>query len=123
MKQHATAALRILGQIRSLTDVTPSIVHHHEHFDGSGYPDGLAAEEIPIASRILLVTDAFDVMTNDRPYRTAMSVKAAVEELTRNKGSQFDPDVVDAFLRVLIRDGARPPHSDPSVAADELILR
>ncbi len=123
MKQHPTAALRILGQIRSLTDVTPSIVHHHEHFDGSGYPDGLAGDEIPIASRILLVTDAFDAMTNDRPYRKAMPVKAAVEELTRNKGSQFDPGVVDAFLRVLVRDGAHPPRSDSSVAAAELTLR
>ena len=122
MKQHPTAALRILGQIRSLTDVTPSIVHHHEHFDGSGYPDGLAGEKIPIASRILLVTDAFDAMTNDRSYRKAMPVKAAVEELTHNKGGQFDPAVVDAFLRVLVRDGAHPPRPDSSAAAEELTL-
>ena len=123
MKQHPTAALRILGQIRSLTDVTPSIVHHHEHFDGSGYPDGLAGEKIPIASRILLVTDAFDAMTNDRSYRKAMPVKAAVEELTHNKGGQFDPAVVDAFLRVLVRDGAHQPRPDSSAAAEELTLR
>ena len=123
MKQHPTAALRILGQIRSLTDVTPSIVHHHEHFDGSGYPDGLAGQDIPIASRILLVTDAFDAMTNDRSYRKAMSIKAAVEELTHNKGGQFDPKVVDAFLRVLVRDGVHPPRPDSSVAAEEMILR
>ena len=107
MRQHATSSLRILGQIRSLTDVTPSILHHHERYDGSGYPDGLAGEKIPIASRILLVTDAFDAMTHDRPYRKARPVKTAVEELTRNKGSQFDPPIVDAFLRVLTREGAR----------------
>jgi len=123
MKQNSTAALRILGQIRSLTDVTPSIVHHHEHFDGTGYPDGLEGAEIPIASRILLVTDAFDSMTNDRAYRKAMPVQAAVEELTRNKGSQFDPEIVDAFLRVLSNGGAQPPRPDSSVATSELILR
>ncbi len=123
MKQHPTAALRILAQVRSLADVTPSIVHHHEHFDGSGYPDGLAGDEIPVASRILLVTDAFDRMTHDRPYRKAMSVEAAVEELTSNKGSQFDPEVVDAFLSVLSRDAAHTPRHDSSLGADQLILR
>ncbi len=108
MKRHTTAGLKVLGQIRSLTDVTPSVLHHHEHLDGSGYPDGLAGEEIPIAARILIVTDSFDAMTNDRPYRKAMPIEAAVEELTRNKGTQFDPAVVDAFLKVLTRQGNRP---------------
>ena len=108
MKRHPSAALHVLGQIRSLTDATPAILHHHEHFDGSGYPDGLAGEEIPIASRILLVTDAFDAMTTDRPYRKAMPVEAAIEELKRNTGSQFDPAVVDAFLRMLAREGPQP---------------
>ena len=108
MKQHPTAALHVLSHIRSLTDATPAILHHHEHFDGSGYPDGLAGEEIPIASRILLVTDAFDAMTTDRPYRKAMPVEAAIAELRRCCGSQFDPVVVDAFLRVLARHGAQP---------------
>ena len=116
MRKHSTAALNIFGQIRTLTVVTPSVIHHHEHFDGSGYPDGLAGEEIPIASRILLVTDAFDAMTNDRPYRKAMPVKAAIEELERNRGSQFDPVVVEAFLTILARDGAQPLHSAPSAA-------
>jgi HD-GYP domain-containing protein (c-di-GMP phosphodiesterase class II) len=108
MKQHPTAALHVLSHIRSLSDATPAILHHHEHFDGSGYPDGLAGEEIPIASRILLVTDAFDAMTTDRPYRKAMPVEAAIEELKRNSGSQFDPLVVGAFLRVVNREGAAP---------------
>jgi len=108
MKQHPTAALHVLSHIRSLTDATPAILHHHEHFDGSGYPDGLAGEQIPIASRILLVTDAFDAMTTDRPYRKAMPVEAAIEELKRNSGSQFDPLVVGAFLRVVNREGAVP---------------
>ncbi|MCH7999701.1 MAG: diguanylate cyclase [Chloroflexi bacterium] len=116
MKRHPTAALHILGQIHSISEATPAIHHHHEHFDGSGYPDGLAGEDIPLASRILLVTDAFDAMTTDRPYRRAMPVEAAVEELERNSGSQFDPVVVEAFLRILARDGAQPLLSMRSAA-------
>ena len=108
MKQHPTAALHVLGQVRSVADATPAIFHHHEHYDGSGYPDGLAGESIPIASRILLVGDAFDAMTTDRPYRKAMPVEAAVEELKRNAGTQFDPDVVEAFLRILDAHGPQP---------------
>ncbi|MFQ5809189.1 MAG: PAS domain S-box protein, partial [Armatimonadota bacterium] len=69
MKRHPNAAQHILGHIRSIADATPAILHHHEHYDGSGYPDGLAGDDIPVASRILLVTDAFDAMTTDRPYR------------------------------------------------------
>jgi diguanylate cyclase (GGDEF)-like protein len=116
MKQHPAAALHVLDQIRSIADATPVILHHHEHFDGSGYPDGLAGDDIPLASRILLVTDAFDAMTTDRPYRKAMPVEAATEELRRNSGSQFDPVVVEAFLRILARDGAQPLRSALSAA-------
>ena len=108
IKQHPTAALHVLSQIRSIADAIPAIVHHHEHFDGSGYPDGLAGEEIPMTSRILLVTDAFDAMTTDRPYSKAMPIEAAIEELKRNSGSQFDPMVVEAFLRILSHYGAQP---------------
>ena len=108
MKQHPTSALHVLSQIHSISDATPAILHHHEHFDGSGYPDGLAGDDIPIASRILLVTDAFDAMTTDRPYRKAMSVETAIKELRDNSGSQFDPDTVEALLRILSRDGAQP---------------
>jgi diguanylate cyclase (GGDEF)-like protein/PAS domain S-box-containing protein len=108
VRQHPAAGLHILAHIRSIAAATPAVLHHHEHYDGSGYPDGLAGEEIPIASRILLVTDAFDAMTTDRPYRKAMPVKAAVAELERNSGSQFDPTVVEAFLRVLAKHGPQP---------------
>jgi len=108
MRQHPVTALNILGHVRSIADATPAILHHHEQFDGSGYPDGLAGDDIPIASRILLVTDAFDAMTTDRPYRKAMPVNTAIEELKRNTGSQFDPMIVEAFLRVLDSYGAEP---------------
>jgi diguanylate cyclase (GGDEF)-like protein/putative nucleotidyltransferase with HDIG domain len=111
MRQHPTTAVHILSGISSTDDAKPAIHHHHEHFDGSGYPDGLAAEEIPLASRILLVTDAFDAMTTDRPYHKAMSVEEAIEELKRHSGTQFDPAVVEAFLRIVRRDGGHPLQS------------
>ena len=110
MRQHPTTALHILGPIDSTSNAVPAILHHHEHFDGSGYPNGLAGADIPMASRILLVADAFDAMTTDRPYRKAMPIEAAIEELKRHRGSQFDPEVVDAFLKILDRGGAHPLH-------------
>ena len=109
MKQHPAAALHVLREIRTIHEATPAILHHHEHYDGSGYPHGLKGGDIPIASRILLVTDAFDAMTSDRPYRKAMPAEAAIEELKRHSGSQFDPAVVEAFLRVLDEHGRHPP--------------
>ncbi len=115
MKQHPTTALHILGPIDSTSEAVPAILHHHEHFDGSGYPSGLAGNDIPMASRILLVADAFDAMTTDRPYREAMPIEAAIEELKRHSGSQFDPAVVDAFLGILSRDGAHPLRAEASV--------
>lgn len=110
MRRHPSLALDILSHIHSIADAIPAILHHHEHFDGSGYPDSLAGDDIPLASRILLVTDAFDAMTTDRPYRKAMPVEAAIEELKRNSGNQFDPNVVEAFLNTLSRHGVYPLH-------------
>ena len=108
MRQHPTTALHMLSHTDSLADAIPTILHHHEHFDGSGYPDGLAGDEIPMTSRMILVIDAFDAMTTDRPYRKAMPVDAAIEELRRNSGSQFDAEVVEAFLKILSSDGLCP---------------
>jgi HD-GYP domain-containing protein (c-di-GMP phosphodiesterase class II) len=79
--------------------------HHHERFDGGGYPDGLAGEEIPLESRVILVADAFEAMTSDRPYRKAPGQSFAIGELGRHAGAQFDPAVVEALIRVLARAG------------------
>jgi diguanylate cyclase (GGDEF)-like protein len=116
IRRHSTAPLRILGHIPPIADAAPAILHHHEYFDGSGYPDGLAGEAIPIASRIMLVVDAFDAMTTDRPYRKALGVEKAIEELERNSGSQFDPAVVQAFLNVLRRNTADRPRRKTAAA-------
>jgi HD-GYP domain-containing protein (c-di-GMP phosphodiesterase class II) len=77
--------------------------HHHERYDGRGYPDGLAGDAIPLESRIILVADAFEAMTSDRPYRKAPGPDFAVGELRKHAGTQFDPEVVDALCRVLDR--------------------
>ncbi|MEX0799590.1 MAG: diguanylate cyclase [Dehalococcoidia bacterium] len=117
MRQHPTVARHMLSQVGPAAEALPAIIHHHEHFDGSGYPEGLAGDDIPVASRILLVTDAFDAMTTDRPYRRAMTIDAAVEELKRNSGMQFDPAIVEAFLGLLSRNGAHPLRAEADVSA------
>ncbi len=94
MKGHPLAGARLLGNIRALEEVLPGILHHHENWDGSGYPDGLAGEKIPLAGRIILIGDAFDAMTTDRVYRKGMSVPSALQELRDNAGRQFDPSLV-----------------------------
>jgi diguanylate cyclase (GGDEF)-like protein len=81
------------------------VLHHHEHWDGSGYPSGLSGNEIPLGARIILVADAFEAITADRPYRPAQSEEAALEELQYHAGSQFDPDVVEALARHIVSAG------------------
>jgi len=79
----------------------PIVLHHHEHFDGSGYAGKLAGEEIPLGARILAVTDAFGAMTAQRPYRRRMEVSEAVRELRRCSGTKFDPDIVELFVPMI----------------------
>jgi putative nucleotidyltransferase with HDIG domain len=105
--QHPEIGAKILEPVSFLAEVVPCVRHHHEGFDGCsrGYPDQIAGDEIPLPSRIILVGDTVEAMTSDRPYRKAMSLDAVVAELTKYAGSQFDPVCVDAFLRVLDREG------------------
>ncbi|MBU3911083.1 MAG: HD domain-containing protein [Candidatus Omnitrophica bacterium] len=101
MKQHCEIGARILEPIEKLKNVAVIVRYHQEKYDGTGYPEGLKGEEIPLESRIIAVVDAFHAMTSDRPYRKALSEEAALSELKNNAGTQFDPVVVAAFIRAL----------------------
>lgn len=101
IKKHVEESASIIGTVPFLSDVVPTVRHHHERWDGTGYPDGLTGEEIPRPARVLAVADAFDAMTTDRPYRTAMSVAEATRHLIEGRGRQFDPDAVDALVGLL----------------------
>jgi diguanylate cyclase (GGDEF)-like protein/putative nucleotidyltransferase with HDIG domain len=107
MKQHTLIGQRILEPIPFFTDVHQIVRWAHERWDGSGYPDGIAAGDIPLAARIICACDAFHAMTSDRPYRAAMPVADAVAELHRHSGSQFDPQVVDALVEEAVGAGGR----------------
>jgi putative nucleotidyltransferase with HDIG domain len=105
MQRHPIYGASILEPSSQLRSLVPIVLHHHEHYDGSGYPDGLIGEEIPIGSRIILVSDAYEAMTSDRVYRKAIGHERALDQLKKYQRIQFDPKVVDAFLRVLEKRG------------------
>jgi len=103
MKRHPEMGYRILQPVKFLRPVSTIVLYHQEWVNGAGYPEGLAGEEIPLGARLVAVIDAWDAMTSDRPYRKALSRTAAIAELRRAAGTQFDSKIVDAFLRVLER--------------------
>ena len=107
IKAHPEIGARILEPVEFLADVVPCVRHHHEWYDGSdrGYPDRLRADRIPLPSRIILVADTAEAMTSDRPYRKRLPLDAVYSELRKYSGSQFDPQCVDAMLRLLDREG------------------
>ena len=101
IKKHPTQGVNILKEIKQLNEIMPLIRGHHERIDGKGYPDKLKSSQIAFGARILHVADSFDSMTSDRPYRAAAGTDYALSELKKNRGTQFDEIVVDAFLKVL----------------------
>ena len=105
MRRHPTYGASILEPSTALRPLVPLVLHHHENFDGSGYPDGLRGEEIPIGSRIIMVADAYEAMTSDRIYRKAVGHERAIETLNKYTGLQFDAPVVRALEQLLKRRG------------------
>ena len=98
MKQHTVLGAVMLAAVPGMEEAVPLARSHHERWDGQGYPDGLAGEQIPLLARLLSVADAFSAMTTDRPYRKGMDWSSALRELQRHRGTQFDPVMVDAFV-------------------------
>jgi len=101
IKNHPTIGENILKPLVLLDKERQMVQCHHERWDGKGYPLGISGNDIPFLARILSVADSFDAMTNNRPYRNAMPIEKAVEELIKNKNTQFDPDVVDALIKII----------------------
>jgi HD-GYP domain-containing protein (c-di-GMP phosphodiesterase class II) len=100
MKKHPEIGARILQDIKQISDLIPGVLHHHERFDGRGYPAGLIGENIPLMGRIICLADCFDAMTSNRTYRKAMPLEVALTEIRRCSGTQFDPSLTEAFLRI-----------------------
>jgi HD-GYP domain-containing protein (c-di-GMP phosphodiesterase class II) len=117
MKGHTTAGARLLAHIPALENVLPGILYHHEHWDGSGYPEGRKSDDIPLMGRIILIGDAVDAMTTDRVYRKGMPMGRAIEELRKYAGHQFDPELVEiaekAYADGTIHDGS--PDETPTL--------
>lgn len=100
IKHHCEAGYHILSSVNDMAKISEYVLAHHERWDGTGYPKGLIGEEIPLQSRIIAVADAYNAMTSDRPYRNACTKEHAIEEIKNNSGTQFDPEVVNAFLEL-----------------------
>ena len=101
IKQHPALGVGILTPVKEMASALPVVKHHHERYDGRGYPDGLEGEDIPLIARIVSVADAFDSMIRARPYGYGVSQEAALEEIGENSGTQFDPRIVSVLLEVV----------------------
>lgn len=117
IKQHPVVAGRILGPISELSEIIDIVVHHHEQYDGTGYPDGLDGSSIPLGARILAVADSYDALTSKRPYRDALADEESLRIIEEASGTQFDPVVVQAFLD--LKRGVAGVHAEASREAPE----
>jgi HD-GYP domain-containing protein (c-di-GMP phosphodiesterase class II) len=100
MKKHPAIGAKILQDIKQISDIIPGVLHHHERYDGQGYPANLVGENIPLMGRIICLADCFDAMTSNRTYRKALPLEVALTEIRRCSGTQFDPSLTEAFLRI-----------------------
>ncbi|MEA3424043.1 MAG: diguanylate cyclase, partial [Bacillota bacterium] len=103
MKKHPEIGYRILSAVNEMSNISEYVLAHHERWDGKGYPKGLSANQIPLQARIISVADSFDAMTRERTYRAVLSEEEAIEEIKRNSGTQFDPDVVEVFINKVMK--------------------
>jgi len=103
IRAHPINGEKILSSFPCFLNISPIIRHHHERFDGTGYPDGLNGEQIPFKSRLIAVVDAFVAMTNNRPYQGALGISDALETIDESKGKQFDPKITDLFTAVVVK--------------------
>jgi len=102
MKQHSSLSIRILEKLEGLKEASKLVKHHHERYDGNGYPDGLAGEQIPLGARIISVAEAFEFLTSDVPWRDALDQESALKEVEACGGTQFDPEVARALRAAII---------------------
>jgi putative nucleotidyltransferase with HDIG domain len=120
MRRHPVDGAEILEHISGLQEMARIIRYHQESYDGTGYPEGLKGEQIPIGARIATAVDAFDAMITDRPYRKGMTVERALDELKRNRSIQFDPKVVDTIVKLYEEGTLKPVHlPDPSHSVED----
>ncbi len=117
MREHATRGAEIVARISSLADSVPAIRHHHERWDGLGYPDRLSGTDVPVEAAVIAIADAWDAMTTDRPYADALGVDEAMLQIHAGRGKQFNPAVVDAFVSVARRRPADIMPSGPTPSA------
>jgi len=116
VKEHPVKSAEILTEILCPEEIIEIVKYHHERWDGRGYPEGLRNFDIPLGSRIVAVADAYDAMISPRSYRKPLSVEKAIEELKSNSNSQFDPNVVEIFLRIITYDRILMPYNFGSVS-------
>ena len=116
IRQHPVKGVHLIEPLSFSPSITSAIRHHHEWWNGSGYPDGLSGEEIPLLARIISLADSYDAMASDRPYRQGLSIKKVEDEIAKNAGIQFDPKIVSLFSKHFNNGGIRLPiHQGPSV--------
>ncbi len=110
IKSHTVRGGEILSHFKSLKNAGEGALYHHERYDGKGYPEGRAGEDIPLIARMICVADSFDAMNTNRVYRNKLSKERIIEEIETNKGRQFDPEIAEVFLRIL-RENRLPTES------------